>query len=196
MMKTVPKTAALVALLTVTVGGGGARVLAKGHAPIVLAKNDRTLVAPKLPPLTTRAPAKTAAKKPAPAAKPAAKPAATTTEPAPSATATATASDNLDKDGFRAVVQRHLNELRFCYERALVDAPNLSGRFIVRMNLVTEDGVGRVSEAEIVPTDDGYLESLSMQTCVLRAVSRWHLPASNDGQPVTVDYPFVFKSQD
>ena len=42
---------ALAALLTVGVLDGGARVVAEGHAPILLAKNDRTMVAPKLAPL-------------------------------------------------------------------------------------------------------------------------------------------------
>ncbi|MCA1663171.1 MAG: hypothetical protein LC659_02660, partial [Myxococcales bacterium] len=47
------KTAALAALLTVAVVDGGARVVAQGHPAILLAKNDRTMVAPKLPPVTT-----------------------------------------------------------------------------------------------------------------------------------------------
>ena len=58
--------AALAALLTVGVVDGGARVQAKGHAPLLLAKNDRTMVAPKLPPLSTRAPAKASAMTPVP----------------------------------------------------------------------------------------------------------------------------------
>ena len=41
------KSAGLAALLTVTVRGGGARVVAQGHPPLVLAKNDRAVVAPQ-----------------------------------------------------------------------------------------------------------------------------------------------------
>jgi hypothetical protein len=190
MLKTT--TAAMAALLTVGVIDGGARVAAKGHAPILLAKNDRTMVAPKLPPLTTRAPA---AK---PAAKPVAKPVPT---PAPAATQSdapprADLEGQLDKGVIRTTVQRHLDEVRFCYEQALAQSPQLGGKFAVRFTLVTKDGQSRVSEAEIEPADDGYLESMSMQTCVLNAVGRWHFPPSADGDDVVVTYPFVFKSAD
>jgi hypothetical protein len=59
---------------------------------------------------------------------------------------------------------------------------------------VTKDGVGRISEGEIVPADEGYLESASMQSCVLQAFSRWHFPPSVDGDDVVVSYPLVFKA--
>lgn len=187
-----PKTAALAALLSVGVLDGGARVAAKGHAPILLAKNDRTLVAPKLPPVTTRAPvARPSAKpvaKPAPAPAPAAAPG---DAPPP-----AESQGQLDKDVIRTTVQRHLEELRFCYEQALAQSPELGGKFAVRFTLVTKDGQARVSEAEIQPSDDSYLESMSMQTCVLNAVGRWHFPPSADGGDVVVSYPFVFATGD
>ncbi|HEY2743293.1 MAG TPA: AgmX/PglI C-terminal domain-containing protein [Polyangia bacterium] len=191
-----PKTAALAALLSVGVLDGGARVVAKGHAPILLAKNDRTLLAPMLPPVTMRAPAPT----PSPAAKPAAKPAVTPT-PAPTAndddgTPPAEIRGELNKDIIRDTVRDHINEIRFCYEQALADTPTLDGKLVVRMTLVTKDGVARVSEAEIQPVDKGYLDSLSMQQCVLQAVSRWHFPPSLHGGDVIVSYPFVFKTAD
>jgi len=180
--------AALAALLTVGVVDGGARVQAKGHAPVLLAKNDRTMVAPKMPPLTTRAPAKTSAKSPTPAPAPAAKPAATPT---------ANEDDNiLDKDIIRTTVQKHLPEIRFCYEQALKESPKLGGKFVVKFTLVTKDGVARVSDGEIVPGDEGYLESLSMQSCVLQAFSRWRFPPSRTGEDVVVGYPLVFKAGD
>ena len=183
-----PKSAALAALLTVAVADGGARVAAKGHAPLVLAKNDRTMIAPRLPPVTTRAatPAKTSAKKPAPAA--------TATDPPPASAPPATDDGHMDKDTIRAVVQRHLAEVRSCYEQALKDSPNLAGRIVVRMTLVTHDGVARVRDGEIQPEDDGDIPSLAMQSCVLQAFSRWTFPPSVDGGDVVVSYPFVFKA--
>ncbi|MCU1282731.1 MAG: hypothetical protein JWM53_6277, partial [bacterium] len=179
-------TAALAVLLTVGVADGGARVVAKGHDPLLLAKNDRTMIAPKLPPLTTRAAKPAAAKKPAP--QPAAQPSG--------APATGGEEGQLDKDVIRATVQRHILELRFCYEQALKDRPGLGGKFEVRMTLVTHGSESRVSDAEIVPADESYLESMSMQSCVLQAVSRWHFPPSRDGDDVVVGYPFVFKTGD
>ena len=124
------KTAALAALLTVGVVDGGARVVAKGHAPLVLAKNDRTMVAPKLPPLTTRA----------------AKPATATTKTRTPAPAPARQSRRArrahrrrrrrrssTKDEFRTAVQSdHLDEIKFCYEQALADQPGPWRRFTVQ----------------------------------------------------------------
>jgi hypothetical protein len=180
--------AALAALLTVGVVDGGARVQAQGHAPVLLAKNDRTMVAPKLPPLTTRAPAKSSAKTAAPKPEPA---------PKQAATPTADQDDNiLDKDVIRTTVQKHMNEIRFCYEQALKDSPKLGGKFVVKFTIVTKDGVGHVSDGEIVPGDEGYLESLSMQSCVLQAFSRWRFPPSRTGEDVVVGYPLVFKAGD
>jgi len=186
--------AALAALLTVSVVDGGARVAAKGHAPLVLAKNDRTMIAPKLPPVTARAAAKTTAKTPA-AKTPTPAPAATPGKPSDAPPA-ATADGEIDKDAFRAVVGRHIDEVRYCYEQALKDSPTLSGRIVVRMTLVTKDGVARVSDGEIEPRDDGDLQSLSLQSCVLQALSRWKFPASLDGGDVVVTYPFTFKTLD
>ena len=188
------KTAALAALLTVGVVDGGARVQAKGHPPILLAKNDRTMIAPQLPPVTTRAARPTTAKSKAPAPAAAKSPPTTDTPPAP-----APASDDgeLDKDVIRAVVQKHMLEIRDCYEQALADTPDLAAKIVVRFRLVTKDGVARVAEGEIQPTDDGgLLTSASMQTCVLQAFSRWKFPPSAHGGDVTVSYPLVFKAQD
>ncbi|HEX6837873.1 MAG TPA: AgmX/PglI C-terminal domain-containing protein, partial [Polyangia bacterium] len=181
--------AALAALLTVGVADGGARVQAKGHAPIMLAKNDRTMIAPRLPPVTTRAATKSA--RPAAAKTPAPAPAARPTDAPPPADD----EGRIDKDTIRAVVQRHVKDVQFCYEQALKDSPKLAGRIVVRMTLVTKDGVARVGDGEIQP-EDGDIPSLTMQSCVLQAFSRWKFPPSVDGEDVVVSYPFVFKTGD
>ncbi|MCU1281922.1 MAG: hypothetical protein JWM53_5468, partial [bacterium] len=181
--KAFPKTAALAALLTVSVADGGARVVAQGHDPILLAKNDRTMVAPKLPPLTTRASKPAAAKKPAPA------PAAT--KPAASEPPTAAADGELDKGSFRAAVQTVIGDIGACYEAALETNPNLEGRSVVLMRIVTKNGVGKVADGEVQP-NEGDLNAPAMQQCVLQALSRAEFPPSVDGDDVIVHYPFVF----
>lgn len=181
-------TAALAVLLTVGVVDGGARVVAKGHDPVLLAKNDRTMIAPKLPPLTTRAAKPSAAKKPAPAPAPAA------TNPKPSDTPAATADGDLDKGKFRAAVQTVIGDIKSCYEAALADNPNLEGRSIVEMRVVTRNGVGKIADAEVQP-NEGDLNAPSMQQCMLQALSRADFPPSLDGDDVIVHYPFVFQSR-
>ncbi|MGZ3429546.1 MAG: AgmX/PglI C-terminal domain-containing protein, partial [Polyangia bacterium] len=164
---------------------GGARVVAKGHDPVLLAKNDRTMVAPKLPPLTTRAPkpAAASAKKPAPA--PAAKPAASATPPA-----APVEEGDLDKDKFRNAVRGTLGDVKGCYETALETNDHLAGKFVVRMNVVTENGVGRIADGEVVP-GEGDMNEPALQQCILLALSRATFPPSADGEPVVVDYPFI-----
>lgn len=177
------KTAMLAALMTVGVVDGGARVVAKGHEPLVLAKNDRTMIAPKLPPLTTRA----AAKKAAPV--PATKPKAPDAPPPP-----ATADGDLDKGAFRAAVRTVLGDIKSCYEAALVDNPDLEGRFVVQMTVVNKDGKGKITDGEVQPSD-GDMNAPAMQQCVLQALSRADFPPSLDGEPVIVSYPFVFQAR-
>ena len=41
----------------------------------------------------------------------------------------------LDKEIIRRVIRRHLNELRFCYERELAKSPSLAGRVVVTFTL-------------------------------------------------------------
>ena len=176
------KTAALAALLTVAVVDGGARVVAKGHEPLVLAKNDRTMVAPKLPPLTTRAATKKATPATAAQARSNDLPPATVEE------------GSLDKKTFRAAVQTVIGDIGTCYEAALADSPNLEGRSVVVMTVVTKDGKGKISDAEVQP-NEGDLNAPAMQQCMLQALSRAEFPPSVDGQPVVVHYPFVFKAQ-
>ena len=185
--KGLPRTAALAALLTVTVADGGARVVAQGHTPIVLAKNDRTTVAPKLPPLTTRATRPATAKKPAPAA------AATAATPAANDTPRATADGELDKQKFRVAVRSVMGDIKGCYEAALETNPNLEGRSVVEMKIVTKNGVGKVTDAEVQP-NEGDLNAPAMQQCMLQALSRAEFPPSIDGGDVIVHYPFVFQS--
>jgi hypothetical protein len=198
MWKMIPKAAALSALLAVTVQDGGARVEAKGHDAIVLAKNDRALVAPKLPPLTTRANAAnaSAAKKPPAATAPATAAAtapATAKKPAPAAAAPrADVVGALDKDTIRKVVVGTIGDIKACYDVALAENKHLAGRIVVKMTVVTKDGKGHVSEGEIVPNDDGDLNSAKMQQCILEVLSRAEFPPSADGEPVVIGYPFVF----
>lgn len=191
------KTAALAALLTVSVHDGGARVAAQGHTPVLLAKNDKTMVAPKLPPLTTRAPTKTTttAKKPAPP--PAAKPAAAAA-PAPTPPdddgPRAWVRGALDKESIRDTIRGTLGGIKGCYEQALQTNDQLSGRIVVRFTIETKDGKGHVSDGEIQP-NDGDLNAPMLQQCILETVARAEFPPSIDGKPVVVSYPFVLKAQ-
>ena len=174
----IKKAATLAALLTVGVVAGGARVEAKGHAPLLLAKNDRTMIAPRLPPVTTRAATKTP-------------PPGTAKTPVPAATKPQNDVDGqLDKDTIRGVVRGTLSDITACYDAALKHNEDLAGRIVVRFTIVTKDGKGRVSDGEIQP-EDGDLNEPRLEQCILQVLGQAQFPPSADGEPVIVSYPFV-----
>ncbi len=88
----------------------------------------------------------------------------------------------LTREQIRSVIARHRNEVRFCYEQALVGHPELEGRVTVGFQ-IAQDGHVATSQAQGLAGVDG---------CVAQAVQRWHFPAS--ASPTAVSYPFVLES--
>lgn len=84
------------------------------------------------------------------------------------------------------VIRANLNQIRHCYEQLLQRSPNASGK--VAVNFVV-GASGRVSAANIT---DSSISDARMQGCVTGAIRRWAFPQPRGGQPVTVNYPFVF----
>jgi hypothetical protein len=92
----------------------------------------------------------------------------------------------LDKELIRRVIRRHLNEVRFCYEKALQNAPTLGGRVMVEF-LIEPDGSVRASAAR-----DSTLPDASVGACTAGAFLRWQFPTARGGGPILVHYPFDF----
>ncbi len=86
----------------------------------------------------------------------------------------------------RRIVRRHLNELRFCYEKELGRAPGLAGRLVLRFTI---GGDGQVLAASVASSTlgDGAVEA-----CATAAVRRWEFPRSA-GAATQVDYPLTLK---
>jgi TonB family protein len=87
----------------------------------------------------------------------------------------------------RRVVRSHLAEVRYCYETALLGAPDLAGRVAVRFVIASS---GAVDEAGVVTSTVG---RVALDRCIERAVRRWAFPPPDDGLPVVVSYPFVLE---
>jgi len=96
---------------------------------------------------------------------------------------------SLDRDVIRRVIRRHINEVRFCYERELAQAPDLAGRVVVRFII---SGDGSVASAAVASSP---LRSPAVEGCITQRVQRWTFPAPDGGGIVSVSYPFVFSSQ-
>ncbi len=97
---------------------------------------------------------------------------------------TASVRGSLDKEIIRRTVRRHLNEVRFCYEKALAAHPSIAGRVVVQFTIAP---TGRVLVALLQRTTLGVA---SVESCMVEAVGRWEFPQPAGGGLVSVSYPF------
>jgi TonB family protein len=91
---------------------------------------------------------------------------------------------NLDQDIVRRVVRRHINEVKFCYDKQLQGNPTLGGRWVVGFTI---DATGTVKDSKIVSST---VSNPEIDRCLSIAVRRWQFPRPEGGE-VTVSYPFV-----
>jgi TonB family protein len=103
---------------------------------------------------------------------------------------TAWVRGSLDKDVIRRIIRRHLNEVRFCYERQLPLHPDLYGRVVIKMTIA---GTGQVVASSV---DQSTLADPSVGECAAAAARRWEFPAAAGGGVNIVNYPFVFRNSE
>ncbi len=94
----------------------------------------------------------------------------------------------LPREVINRIIQRHYNEIKYCYEKELVKDPGLYGKVTV---LFVIDGGGKVADALVQQTT---MASEPVETCILNHVKRWQFPSPQGGGTVQVTYPYVFKS--
>jgi hypothetical protein len=92
---------------------------------------------------------------------------------------------SLDKEVIRRVIRAHLNELRFCYERALQSHPDLAPRVPVEF-VISADGSVATVRAEAPAGDHG------VARCVASAFQRFRFPHVPGGGATAVRYPLQF----
>jgi len=101
--------------------------------------------------------------------------------------AKAAVKGSLDKDIIRRIVRAHINEVRYCYNKALVKDPALSGRVSIKFTIA---GTGSVTESDIASET---LSDGAVAKCIAKAVKRWKFPKPSGGGNVVVTYPFVLE---
>ena len=101
---------------------------------------------------------------------------------------TADVRGSLSKEVIKRVIQRHLNEVRFCYEQQLNQRPDLRGRIIINFII---SPTGAVQGSAVQESDMG---SPPVENCIAGAVRRWAFPAPEGGGIVIVNYPFVLEA--
>jgi TonB family protein len=70
-------------------------------------------------------------------------------------------------DVIREVLLRHVNVVKYCYERALRQNPELKGKVAVRITVVPD---GSVSDADIVSST---LNNADVEQCILSRIRMW-----------------------
>lgn len=93
----------------------------------------------------------------------------------------------LTKDQIAAVINRHIGEILYCYEKGLQVAPKLAGRVGVKFVI---NGGGIVSTASIANSS---LNSAQVEGCIINRLRSWPFPKPVGGVNVRVTYPFVLK---
>lgn len=103
------------------------------------------------------------------------------TPPAPTQT--------VDKEQIRATVRAHLDEVRACRDKVMLDEnPNFAGRIDVRFRI---DPPGTVGEATVTASTVG---SKIAEACIVTAIKTWTFEKVST--PTVIAYPFVFKADD
>lgn len=93
----------------------------------------------------------------------------------------------LTKDQIAAVINKHLGEVIYCYEKGLQVKPELAGR--VGVKFVINAG-GKVSVANV---NGSSLNDVKVESCILNRLRAWPFPKPVGGVNVKVNYPFVLK---
>jgi TonB family protein len=91
---------------------------------------------------------------------------------------------SLSKEVIRRIVHRHINEVKFCYEKQLAQRPDLAGRVAIKFII---SGTGAVQMAAVASSTLG---NAQVENCIAQAVRRWTFPQPEGGGIVIVTYPF------
>ncbi|MDH5676811.1 MAG: AgmX/PglI C-terminal domain-containing protein [Myxococcales bacterium] len=94
---------------------------------------------------------------------------------------------SLSKTVIRETIRSHIDEIRACYEQALVGWPRIEGRISVKFLIAPEGNLWKTA----VANDTVGVDALAC--CITTAVSRWTFPPPEGGGIVIVTYPFVLR---
>jgi outer membrane biosynthesis protein TonB len=92
----------------------------------------------------------------------------------------------LDKSLIDRVIKRHMNQIKYCYQKQLTKNPNLAGKVTVKF-VISRDG--SVSKAS---TKKSTMGNSAVESCINRRFHRFKFPEPKGGGIVIVSYPFIF----
>ena len=92
----------------------------------------------------------------------------------------------LNPEIVRRIIRRHLNELRYCYQKEAQKEPGLAGTVKVSWT-ITPTGV-----VSAVVKDSSDLGNPAAERCIVSAVKRWLFPRPSDGKQAKVTMGWTF----
>jgi TonB family protein len=93
----------------------------------------------------------------------------------------------LSKEEIQKVINQHIGEIQYCYEKQLRTQPGLAGR------VVLEWGVNPQGKVSVVKVAQSSLQSAEATNCMMGKLKTWKFPPPRGGS-VTVVFPFVFNT--
>lgn len=96
--------------------------------------------------------------------------------------------EGLTRDEVGEVIRRHLSEVRYCYESAMIRMPDIEGKLLTAFTI---NGGGAVRSADVKSST---LPDPRLDDCILRRLVTWRFPRPRGGVDVAVSYPFIFKT--
>jgi hypothetical protein len=95
----------------------------------------------------------------------------------------------LDKETIDQVIKRHVNQIRYCYERELNKDPSLQGQVVIDFTIAAD---GSVSESKV---KSDTLSNSAVGECVNGRFWRMQFPQPRGGGVVRVSYPLILNSE-
>ncbi len=92
----------------------------------------------------------------------------------------------LDKSLIDRVIKRHMNQIRYCYQRELTKNPNLGGKITIKFVIAKDGSVSKAS------TKKSTMGNSAVESCINRRFHRFRFPEPKGGGIVIVSYPFIF----
>jgi TonB family protein len=96
--------------------------------------------------------------------------------------------EGLTREEVGEVIHRHLSEIRYCYESAMLRSPDIEGKLMVAFT-INAAGAVKTAEAKSSTLPDPRLDD-----CIIRRLNTWPFPKPRGGVEVSVTYPFIFKT--
>lgn len=100
-------------------------------------------------------------------------------------TRTVSIRGGMSREAVKRVIDRHLDEVSYCYESALLSNPSIMGKVVFEWKILLSGKVGEVT------IKSSSINSRDIHSCIKSAIKTWQFPKPR-GKEVIVSYPFIF----